>query len=150
MSGIILNEQKIYEFQYKLQIQIGHINYAGHVGHDAIIGIIWEARTHIFRQLGMSELDLGDRRTGIIMKDLAVNFLKEVSLFDEITVQSHIGDIQKNGFRIYYRILKDNKKIAIAETGFLTYDFTLKKVVPIPSTFLSALKHYKEAETVFL
>lgn len=143
MSDIKLHEQNTYEFQYKLQIQIGHINYSGHVGHDAIIAILWEARTHMFKALGLSELDLGDKRTGIIMKDLAVNFHKEVFLFDEITVEGHVGDFKKNGFRIYYRILKNNKKIAIAETGFLTYDYILKKVVAVPDTFLTALKDYK-------
>ncbi|HPU30233.1 MAG TPA: thioesterase family protein [Syntrophorhabdaceae bacterium] len=143
MTEIILHEQDTYDFQYKLQIQIGHINYAGHVGHDAIIAIIWEARTQLFKLLGVSELDLGDKRTGIIMKDLAVNFHGKLFLFDEILVESHIGNIKKNGFRIYYRILKNDKKIAIAETGFLTYDYQNKKVVPIPSTFLSALEHMK-------
>ncbi|HOJ43544.1 MAG TPA: thioesterase family protein [Syntrophorhabdaceae bacterium] len=143
MSEIILYEQNAYDFQYKLQIQIGHINYAGHVGHEAIIAILWEARTHVFRTLGIGELDLGDGKTGIIMKDLVVNFYGEAFLFDEITVESYIGDMKKNGFRIYYKILKNDKKIAIAETGFLTYDYKHKKVVPVPSTFLLAIEKYK-------
>jgi len=148
MSDIILHELKTYDFQYKLQIQIRHINYAGHAGHDAIIAIIWEARTHLFKTLGVSELDLGDEKTGIIMKDLAVNFHGKLFLFDEIMVESHIGDIKKYGFRIYYRILKNDKKIAVAETGFLTYDYLIKKVVPVPSTFLSALEHMKRIKSV--
>lgn len=142
---IMLKEQEFYEFQYKLQVQISHINYSGHVGHEAIVKILWEARTHMFRALGLSELDLGDRKTGIIMKDLAVNFHKEIFLFDEITVESHVGDIKKNGFRIYYRIKKDDKKIAIAETGFLTYDYSIEKIASVPDSFLSALKTYKNS-----
>jgi acyl-CoA thioester hydrolase len=143
MSRVILREQEKYEFTYKLAIQIGHLNYAGHVGHDAVIAIVWEARVHLFRVLGLAELDLGDGQTGIIMKDLTVTFKEEAFLFEEVTIESHVGEVAGSRFRVFNRISKADRLIALVEIGFSTFNYNLHRAVPIPRTFITALEEYK-------
>jgi acyl-CoA thioester hydrolase len=143
MSRVILREQDEYEFTYKLGAQIGHLNYAGHIGHDAIIAMVWEARVHLFRALGLTELDLGDNETGIIMTDLGINFKEEAFLFEEVTVESHVGEVGERRFRLFHRISKTGRLVALLETGFSTYNYNLRRAVPVPQTFLNALRAYK-------
>jgi acyl-CoA thioester hydrolase len=142
MSRVILREQDEYEFTYKLGAQIGHLNYAGHIGHDAIIAMVWEARVHLFRSLGLTELDLGDNETGIIMTDLAINFKEEAFLFEEVTVESHVGEVGERRFRLFHRISREGRLIALMETGFSTYNYNLRRAVPVPHSFLTALRAY--------
>jgi acyl-CoA thioester hydrolase len=144
VARIKLEEQPVYEFRYDLQVQVGHLNYAGHLGHDAVVRIVHEARVHLFHALGASELNLGDDRTGIIMGDLAATYSSEGYLFDELHVDSHIGEIGRSNFRIFHRLMKAGTLIALVETGLIAYDYTSRAIVPIPIAFMRALERYLE------
>ena len=139
MPKIKLKKQKSYEFEYKVTLQVRDINYGGHLSNDALVGIIHEARINLLNTLGCSELDLGDKKTGIIMSDLAVNYLGEGFMFDEITVYSHIDEISNASFRIFHNIIKQDKTIAYAETGIIAFDYDVRQIVEIPDTFINAL-----------
>jgi acyl-CoA thioester hydrolase len=141
---VVLREQEEYEFIYKLAARIGHLNYSGHVGHDAVIAMVWEARVHFFHALGLAELDLGDGETGIIMTDLAVTFKKGASLFEEITIESHVAEIERNGFRIFHRLHRAGELIALVETGFAAFNYKIQRVAPVPQTFISLLENHKK------
>jgi acyl-CoA thioesterase FadM len=89
--------------------------------------------------LGFSELDLGDGRTGIIMADLAVNYLGEGFMFDDITVLSHIDEISSVSYRIFHHFVNKEKTIALAETGIIAFDYNDRRIVEIPASFIEAL-----------
>ncbi|MGD0229437.1 MAG: thioesterase family protein [Syntrophorhabdales bacterium] len=142
MPRVRLSEQEDYEFVYAVTVQIGHINYAGHLGHDALVGMVWEARVHLFDSLGVEERNLGDGRTGIIMQDLVVNFLGEAFLHQELMIESHIGEVQPRSFRMFHRISSGNKRIALMETGLAAFDYKLRKTAAVPDIFLKALEDH--------
>jgi acyl-CoA thioesterase FadM len=119
-------------------LQPRDINYAGHLGNDTLISLVGAARADMFRSMGMSELDLGDGQTGIIMSELAVNYKAEAFMFDEFLIDTHIGELGRSGFRLFHRVTKKTV-IALIETGLSTFNYALKKVVPVPETFLKAL-----------
>jgi acyl-CoA thioesterase FadM len=144
MSPLLLQEQKEHEFIYKLVIQASHVNYAGHVGYNSMIDMVWEARVHLLHTFGLTELDLGDGETGIITTDLVATFKREAFLFDEITVESHVTEILNNRFRIFHRISTAGELIALVETGFVTFNYKTHKVVPVPKTFVSLIERYKK------
>jgi acyl-CoA thioesterase FadM len=139
MPRIKLSEQEVYEFQSSFQVRPQDINYGGHVGNDNLISLVGAARAHLFHSLGFSELDLGDRQTGIIITDLVVNYKAEAFLFDELLIETHIGEVAPKRFRMFHRIRKDMKLIALVETGFATYNYETKKTTPIPTSFLKCL-----------
>ena len=124
-----LQEQPEYKFQYKRKIQKSDLNYAGHLGNDNIISIIQEARIAVFNELGFTELDLGDGRTGIIIGDLAVNFKAEGFEGDELLIESQFGEPQENSVRLFYRVTRvtDRVIIALVETGLVAYDYESHK-----------------------
>ncbi len=134
-----LLEQEVYEFQSSFQVRPQDINYGGHVGNDNLISLVGAARAYLFHSMGLSELDLGDRQTGIIIADLVVNYKAEAFLFDELLIDTHIGEIAPKGFRMFHRIRKEMKLIALVETGFVAYSYATKQASPIPASFLKCL-----------
>jgi acyl-CoA thioester hydrolase len=139
MPRIKLLEQGLYEFQASFQVMPQNINYSGHVGNDNLISLVGAARACLFHSMGLSELDLGDRQTGVIMTDLVVNYKAEAFLFDELLIDTHVSEIGRSGFRMCHRVRKDTKLISLVEAGFATYNYELKKIAPVPASFLKSL-----------
>ncbi|HUJ90874.1 MAG TPA: thioesterase family protein [Syntrophorhabdales bacterium] len=135
----------MYEFHYELEVQVGHLNYGGHLGHDSVVRIVHEARVHMFRVLGVAENNLGDNRAGIIMGDLVVSYSGEGYLFDKLRVDSHVGEMGRSGFRMFHRLVRGETLIALVETGLMAYDYALRAIVPVPDAFKRALKQYLES-----
>jgi acyl-CoA thioesterase FadM len=102
------------------------------------------ARTQMLRSMGKSESDLGDGKTSIIMTDFVVNFKAEAFMFDELTVDTHIGDLSKTSFRIFYRVMRGLVIIALAEKGLAAFDYNARKVAPVPEVFLEALRAFRD------
>ena len=143
MSRVKLLRQESYEFLYRVSAEIVHVNFAGHVGHDAIIAMVWQARVRMFRLLGATERDLGDNETGIVMGDLVVNFTGEAFLFEELEIESHIGDITPVSFRLFHRISREERQVALVETGCVAFNYGLRNPAPIPAIFLKSLEDYR-------
>lgn len=142
MPRIKLRRQDNYEFLYKKALTVRDINYGGHLGNDAVVTIIHEARLEFLKLLGFTELNLGDGKTGIIMSDLVVNYLDEGFMFDHINVLSHIDEISSASFRIFHNFTKKDKTIVLAETGIIAFDYSLRRVTEIPDVFVKTLENY--------
>lgn len=139
MPRIRLFEQETYEFRFLIDVQPRDVNYGGHLGNDALVSMVGTARARMFLSLGLSELDLGDGRTGVVMSDLAVNYRSEAFLFDELLIETHVGEFTHTGFRLFHRMMRGATVIAVVETGLIAFDYVSRKVVPIPQEFIKAL-----------
>lgn len=143
MPRIKLKEQSGYEFQQTVSVRVTDLNYGGHLGNDALVSLIHDARAHLLYLLGCDEFDLGDQRTGLIMTDLIVNFKREGFMFDRLQIDSHVGEVSQKSFRIFHRITKAGDLLALVETGLVAFDYGQRRVVPLPEAFLRALETYK-------
>jgi acyl-CoA thioester hydrolase len=140
MPRIKLQEQPDYEFRYEYTVQHRDINMGVHLGNDAIIILSNVAMMNMFRRLGLTDVDLGDGKTGKIMVDLCANYKGEGHIFDVLQIDSHIGEITYNSFRIFHRVTRGEELLALVETGFLAFDYELRKSAPIPAEFLQTLQ----------
>ena len=113
-----LTEQPVYEFRYAITLQPRDINYGGHLGVDSLVSIVGTARAYIFKSAGLSEGNLGDGRTGIIMTDFVVNLKAEGFMFDNLEVYTHIGELTKNGFRFFHKVTRGRFCHCISRNGF--------------------------------
>jgi acyl-CoA thioester hydrolase len=134
-----LEAQPSYEFSCTIGLQPRDINYADHLGNDSLVSIIGTARASMFRSMGLREGDLGDGRTGIIMADLTVNFKAEAFMFDELQIDTHVGEMSRTGFRIFHRITKGVTVIAFAETGVVAFDYSKKRIGHVTETLINRL-----------
>jgi acyl-CoA thioesterase FadM len=144
MPRVKLDLQPVYEFHYEVTLQVRDINYGGHLGNDALVGLLHEARINLLHSLGVSEMNLGDGQTGIIMADLAVNFLEEGFMLDRLDIGSHMGEVTKHSFRVFHRLNKGDKILALAETGLIAFNYAARKIAPVPASFRQALENRQE------
>jgi acyl-CoA thioesterase FadM len=90
-------------------------------------------------------MNLGDGQTGIIMADLVVNFLEEGFMLDRLDIDSHIGEMTQRSFRIFHRLTKGGKILALAETGIVTFNYAERKIAPVPQSFQQTLENLSAA-----
>ena len=125
--------------EIRLPVRITDINYGNHLGNDALVSILHEARVHWLAQLGYTELNV--ENTGLIMSDLGIEYKNESFYGDQLTITIAIGDISSVSFELYYHVINQhNKEIAKAKTGMVCYDYERKKVAPVPSKFLAIIQ----------
>ena len=142
--GRVRNElQDEYEFSCAIELRVGDFNYVGHVGNSQLIGLVHEARIKVLKQLGASEQNLGDGKTGLVIADITANFKAEVFPNDIVSVKSHVGDMGETGFRIFHCITANQKTVALIETGIVAFDYQTRQRVQVPEGFLVALRNIK-------
>ena len=119
-----------------IPIRIYDINYGNHVGNDAFVSIIHEARMQWLKLHGYTEMNFAG--TGLIMSDIAIEFKQEVLYGDTIFIKIYAGEIAWVSFELYYELSVQRNNItyivAKAKTGLVCYDYANKKKVSVPDT----------------
>ena len=117
-----------------IPVRITDINYGNHVGNNALVEIIHEARVQFLAHHHFTELDAGG--TALIMNELLVEFKNESFYKDVLEVTIFTGEISKKSFELFYLIsvLRDDKTIIIAhaKTGMVCYNYQERKVDTLP------------------
>ncbi len=136
---IDMPEHKLAEI--KIPVRISDINYGNHVGNDAFVSIIHEARVQWLQKEGYTELNFAG--TGLIMSDLAIEFKNESFYGDIIEVNIYAGEAARVSFELFYRLsaIRGSTKIILAnaKTGMITYSYEKKKPVSLPDSALKLL-----------
>jgi acyl-CoA thioesterase FadM len=125
-----------------IPVRITDVNYGNHVGNDSIVSIIHEARVAWLAKHEMSEMNIGG--SSIIMNELVVNYLQESFYGDVLDITIAVGEVSISGFELYYKLdcVREDKTItiAIARTCIRCFDYQLRKVCPVPETFLKIIQ----------
>jgi len=144
MPRVKLIEQHEYEFSFHTTLMPRDINYGGHLGNDAIVSLFGSARASMYHAMGFGEGDLGDGESGTIMADLVVNYRAEAFVFDEIRIDSRIGELGTGNFRIFQRMVRKDTLIALAETGIVVFNYGQRKVGRLPDIFTAKLQEIQQ------
>ncbi len=121
-----------------LPVRITDINYGNHLGNDALISIIHEARVLWLKEGDYTELNV--ENAALIMSDLAVEYKAEAFYGDQLSVAISVGDVGRANFDIYFSVTNQNNRlIAKAKTGMVCYDYNNRKVMPLPEKFVEFL-----------
>lgn len=128
-----------------LTVRITDVNYGNHLGNDALVGLIHEARVQWLQGLGLSELDIGG--TGIIMKDLTVQFKAECFWGDPLEVDISVIELSTVAFKLRYQLFKksvetpEQRKLAAdATTTLVSFRYDIRKVAAIPESLRQLLQ----------
>ena len=127
---------------FLIPVRIADINYGNHVGNDAFVSIIHEARVQWLKQYDYTELKI--ESIGLIMSDLALEFKNESFYGDVVEIKLSAGEISRVGFELYYQLFAkrndENILLANAKTGMVCYDYDAKKVAAIPEKLKTILE----------
>ena len=116
-----------------IPVRIGDINYGGHVGNDAILSIMHEARMQMLAGAGFTEMNTGGH--GLIMGDVMIAYRAESFYGDILQVAVFADEISMRSFDLLYRVtsVQEDRQTLIAEakTGMICFDYTARKIVEI-------------------
>ena len=137
MPRVTIDLPEAFQFSTDIPVRISDINYGGHLGHDAIISLIHEARVRFLNVHGFTEIDIDG--FGLVMTDLVVLYKAEAFYSEILTIEVALQAFTKYGCDFVYRVCKkeSGKELARAKTGVVIYDYERRKVVGVPEGFKS-------------
>lgn len=125
-------------FDCTIPVRIADINYGQHLGNDALVSMLHEARVQWLQALNYSELNI--EGAGLIMADLAVMYKNESFYGDILLFKLYLGETSAVSFELVYEVINlQQKQIAIAKTGMVCFNYALKKVSTLPLPFLQKM-----------
>lgn len=126
-------------FNTLIDVRVYDLNYGNHLGHDSLVSFFHEARVRLFKKMGYTELNI--HGLGILVTNLAVNYVNEAFYSDKLSITIGVGVINKASMQLLYSAVNHDTKreIASALTTIVFYDHSKEKVVRIPQEFLSAI-----------
>ena len=125
-----------FRFSTRMTVRSTDINAGQHLGNDALVSMLSEARSRFLFAEGID--DAGDENgLGIVVTDLATLYKAEAFARDELLFEVGVMDFNKYGGDITYRVSRpdDGALIALAKNGFVFFDYRASKVVPMPEAF---------------
>lgn len=138
MARLNLELPASFPFSTDLQVQVGHINYGGHLGNDSMLSLIHEARMRYLQHLGYAENDV--EGVGLLMVDAMLVYRSEVFHGDTLVIDVAVGDLSRTGCDFLYRITsrQSGREAARAKTGVVFFDYGERKVTRVPPGFITA------------
>ncbi len=125
----------------RIPVRIGDINYGGHVGNDAILSMLHEARMQWLATAGFTEMNTGGH--GLIMGDVMIAYRGESFYGDTLEVAIFADELTARSFDLLYRVStsREGKELIIAEakTGMICFDYQLRKIVQMNDALKSLL-----------
>lgn len=126
-----------------IPVRIGDINYGGHLGNDAVLSLVHEARVQMLAFFGMTEMNAGG--AGLIMADVAIAYKGEGFYGDTLEVDIYAVEFTPVSFDLLYYIsaIRNDAKIDIAhaKTGMVCFDYNIRKVTALPDALKSRLEN---------
>lgn len=142
MARIKLVLPEHFSFSTTIPVRITDLNYGGHVGNDAILSLVHEARMQYLQSFGFSELQFDT--ASLIMSDAGIEFKNESFYGDVLKVAVTAGEFSRVGFDLFYRFTRmDGEKevvVALAKTGMICFDYSARKVVAVPERAMQLLQ----------
>lgn len=120
-----------FHFITQIRIQIGDINYGGHLANDAYLRLAHEARLQMLHNFGWSEMDC--EGYGLIMVDAGIQFMAEVFQGESLTIEISLNDLSQRGFNLYYHFRSaEGKSVAKIKTGMCFFDYASRRLATLP------------------
>ena len=143
MERIKINLPETFSFSTNISVRITDLNYGGHVGNDAFLSLLHEARMQYLHQFGYSEMNV--EGVGLIMSDVGIEYKRELAYGDVVKISVAATGFDRLGFDLFYLIeliVEDGENLLAgkAKTGMLCFDYTTKKKASIPSQAIEKMR----------
>ena len=135
MARIKIELPASWSFSTELPVRVTDINYGNHMGNDAFLGLLHEARMQWLGQFGWTELI--SERIGMIMVEIEVRLKSQAVYGDVLKVAVSPVNFGRMGFDLVYLAKKATTgvEVARARTGMVFFDYTANKLAAMPPAF---------------
>ena len=139
MARVRLELPSDFIYETDIALRISDINYGNHLGNDAVLSLVHEARVRFLQAHAWTELDIDG--IGLIITDAVIVYKSQGYYGDVLRVAVSAGDFNKYGCDLYYLLThaRSGNEIARAKTGIVFYDYAAGKMVPAPAVFREIL-----------
>lgn len=136
MARVKLDLPAHFPFSTQLRVRVTDVNYGGHMGNDALLGLLHEARVRFLDSHGLSELDVFG--LGIIMTDSVIVYRSEAFRGETLVIDMAATDFNKYGCDFVYRVIEQasGREVARAKTGVVFFDYQQRAVQRVPQAFV--------------
>jgi acyl-CoA thioester hydrolase len=139
MPRVKVSLPESFGFAMEIPVRITDLNYGAHLGNDALLSILHEARVQFLAHLGETEFD-PISQLGFIMVDVAIEYKAEAFHGDVLHIDLAANDQRKYGFDIMYHVKNQaGKEVARAKTGMLCFDYNTRKLRALPSALAAKI-----------
>ena len=135
MTRIKIDLPTEFVFSTNIPIRISDINRGNHLGHDAILPMVEEARVRFLSSLGYKENNICG--ASFIVVDAGIIYRKQGYYGQTLKLEIAITDLAVKGCDMVCRIsdVDTGHEIARAKTGLLFYNYHRQKIVNVPDEF---------------
>lgn len=137
MPRVQLQPRSAYPFATEMVVRTTDLNYGGHLGNDALLSLVHEARVAWLAHHGWTEMSCGG--SGLILGDTAVVYQAEAFAGDRLCFEVVAVEPSRVGFRLAYRVTRpaDGRAVALVENGMVCLDYESRRMVPLPAAVLA-------------
>lgn len=126
-----------FDFATDLTVQARDINYGGHLGHDAAVSLLHEARRRWLAAAGYDEAGHGG--AGLIMLELDVRYGAEAFWGERLHVDMAVSGPGAARCEFLYRVNRGGTEVLRARTLMGFFDYAARRLVRRPADFLTRL-----------
>jgi acyl-CoA thioester hydrolase len=132
MSRIRIQLPNTFTFSTDIPVRITDLNYGGHMGNDALLSLMHEARMQFLASKGYTEMKLNG--VSMIMSDVGIEFKAEAFYGDILKAELVADNFTKVSFDLFYRFTRqaDSVLIAVGKTGMVCFDYDKRKIAMVP------------------
>ena len=132
-------------FKTQLTVRVTDINYGGHLGNDSFYSFFHEVRIRYFRELGLSEGDIGEG-VSLTQSEGHIEYKAEAFLGDVLLATVFIDQITRTRFRINYEFFRqsDGKLIGTGYAVLAAFDYNVRKPQKLPDSFVEKINAYQK------
>ncbi|MCW4149449.1 thioesterase family protein [Halomonas sp. 18H] len=125
--------------RHPLAVRITDMNYGRHLGHDAVISLMHEARVQALASLGLSEGDMAGYPC--VAADLAIQYQSESRWPDALVAETAIPEPSRKAISVYHRLRRepDGRSVATARLTLMLVDPEAGRPVPVPDALIERL-----------
>ena len=125
--------------RHPMTVRVTDMNYGRHLGHDALVSLLHEARIQAFAALDLAEWDMHGYPS--VVADLAVQYQSEARWPDGLTIATAVPEPQGKSLTIYQRIYQFDSQqvVATARINQLLIDPASRRPVDVPEPVKQAL-----------
>ncbi|WP_136249268.1 acyl-CoA thioesterase [Halomonas borealis] len=123
-----------------LSVRITDMNYGQHLGHDAVVSMMHEARVQALASLSLSEGDMGGY--ACVAADLAVQYQAETHWPEALMVDTAIPAPGRRVIAVYHRIRRvaDERAVATARINLMLLDPATGRPAAVPAVVRECLE----------
>ncbi|MBK7357209.1 thioesterase family protein [Propionivibrio sp.] len=137
MARIQIELPEYFEFSTEITLYLSHMNYGGHLDNALLLTVVSEARARYFKSLGHSELNIDG--VGLIIADAALQYRSEAFHGEVMIVRMTAAEFSKYGCDLLWCMNEQSsrREVARGKTGIVFFDYSTRKMAPVPQSFLS-------------